>query len=458
MADITQQKYPLTIGGKKVEGVLTTYPDGGAKWSYKDDALARPTGGYGPLVGDYSTFTVKKVAGNKWVWSQTTDTSIDNLAKRTGLTSKQVTDTLNKNPTLQNGLNQQRLAQLGGPAAAAKIDPTITGATNVAPAAGGAAGTGEEAKPTVDQITEQKFREGVEIGSFREDYGALGSLRYPENMKEDQDCIRFEMIRYIPKKFNTDVKSTGPMFTEDDSYLKSTDKKLLGNVILPIQSPISDSNTVSWGEDSMQSLQALAAGAAMGLITSGQGGISLNEVANNLQNSTPALKALIASAAADKAVSGTNSNLFTRLTGAILNPNMELLFTGPQLRSFSFSFVMSARDDKEAKIIRSIIRFFKQGMSVKRGKTNLFLLTPNVFQISYLYRGTNKHPWMNRIKTCALQNCSVNYTPSGNYATYEDGSMTSYEMTLSFGELTPIYDDDYNFEGNINAPIAHIGY
>jgi hypothetical protein len=50
---------------------------------------------------------------------------------------------------------------------------------------------------------------------------------------------------------------------------------------------------------------------------------------------------------------------------------------------------------------------------------------------------------MNRIKTCALQNCTINYTPSGNYATYQDGSMTSYEMTLSFGELTPIYNDDY---------------
>ena len=36
----------------------------------------------------------------------------------------------------------------------------------------------------------------------------------------------------------------------------------------------------------------------------------------------------------------------------------------------------------------------------------------------------------------------VNYTPDGNYQTYENSSMVAYEMH-SFNELEPIYHDDY---------------
>ena len=31
----------------------------------------------------------------------------------------------------------------------------------------------------------------------------------------------------------------------------------------------------------------------------------------------------------------------------------------------------------------------------------------------------------------------VQYTPDGNYATFEDGVMTAYEITLSLQELEP---------------------
>ena len=51
---------------------------------------------------------------------------------------------------------------------------------------------------------------------------------------------------------------------------------------------------------------------------------------------------------------------------------------------------------------------------------------------------------MGRVKECALQSISVNYTPEGNYATFPDGAMTSYELTLGFGELEPIFNSDYS--------------
>ena len=41
--------------------------------------------------------------------------------------------------------------------------------------------------------------------------------------------------------------------------------------------------------------------------------------------------------AAALAKSATGGNILTRSTGAVINPNMELLFKGPQLRTFWFN-------------------------------------------------------------------------------------------------------------------------
>ena len=81
--------------------------------------------------------------------------------------------------------------------------------------------------------------------------------------------------------------------------------------------------------------------------------------------------------------------------------------------------------------------------------SNVFLKAPNIFTIRYQTFNTNGeeilHPSLNIIKECALLTCDVQYTPDGTYMTYEDPyrTLTSYQLTLSFGELDPIYDSDY---------------
>jgi hypothetical protein len=135
-------------------------------------------------------------------------------------------------------------------------------------------------------------------------------------------------------------------------------------------------------------------------------------------------------------------NLLGRF-GSVLNPNLELLFTGPQLRPFEFSFKLSAREQDEANNIRQIINFFKKNMSVKKSTDGIFLRSPNTFFIEYMYKGQPGHKGINKIKECALMNCSVDYTPLGTYMTYEDGTMVSYTLSLQFQELVPIYEEDY---------------
>jgi hypothetical protein len=54
---------------------------------------------------------------------------------------------------------------------------------------------------------------------------------------------------------------------------------------------------------------------------------------------------------------------------------------------------------------------------------------------------------LNSYKICALTACEVNFTPEGVYQSYDDERAISQpvrtNMTLSFTELTPIFESDY---------------
>jgi len=84
-------------------------------------------------------------------------------------------------------------------------------------------------------------------------------------------------------------------------------------------------------------------------------------------------------------------------------------------------------------------------MSAQRSQSNLFLKTPHTFGITYMHRGQKgeEHKYIGKIKECALTSFTVNYTPEGQYATFYDGPMVSYEMQMQFQELEPIFNDDY---------------
>lgn len=309
---------------------------------------------------------------------------------------------------------------------------------------------GDETDPGQATQEERAQTEDAE-GGVRSDYG---NSTYPlELATTKQDYIKFSMVRYQPKGLSTGngsgtgegaAKLTTVQF--DGSQRKNKDRDIMGTVTLPIQSGIQDSNNVDWGENQLSAIQANFAAGAEATMLSGAAGAeaSAQDIGNTIQANSAGVKQQIVSSLAAAAVGADSKSLFTRTTGAIVNPNLELLFNGPQLRTFSFNFVMSARENREAQQIRKIIRFFKQGMTVKRAKSSLYLKSPNTFAISYIYARDGKpHPWMNRIKECALTACTVDYTPLGNFSTYEDGAMVQYNLGLTFSELEPLYDDDY---------------
>ena len=232
---------------------------------------------------------------------------------------------------------------------------------------------------------------------------------------------------------------------------------------------LSDSNQVSWGSDVMNNLSAMMTATTMAnprftggaaLIGSilGAGDIAtlgaiLSKSGIDLDGLSGANKAQVSAALGSKILSKAGieiapETILARGFGVIPNSNMELLFNAPTLREFQFSWRMSPRSRKEAKEIRRIIRFFKQGMAAKKltgqaGDASVFLGTPNIFKLQYKTVNNEIIKGVNRIKPCAIVGTNVDYSPEGNWSAYDEGQPSSIILSIQAKELEPIFDTDY---------------
>ena len=392
------------------------------------------------------TFRTDKNGNNSVKISEVTADKDGNITNDTTLStaSKEERRALqNPNSQLRNSIRQQT-KDAGDKAQANSIDPG--GALEKS---GGGSGN-----TATDQETGDSQETTTSAPSSTRDFG---DMQYPATIAEGQDVITFTALTYSVKTLQGFTfggrERVGPG--------GGGGGRSKGTVTLPIQSGIKDQNAAGWGEDVMTPIDIAKAGIALNTITSGISGLdkSLTEAKDQLQGSTADFQTLAASAFAEKAANV--KGLLTRTQGVIQNPNLELLFQKPTLRPFSFQFKMSARNPEEAAEIVKIIRFFKQNMSPQKGggsggtSANLFLKAPNTFQIHYMHKGTEEHPYIGRAKECAMTSFEVDYTPDGNYSTLKDGFMTSYTISMSFKELEPVFYEDYD---DPDIPVDAIGY
>jgi len=281
---------------------------------------------------------------------------------------------------------------------------------------------------------------------------SFANLRYPEDLASSkQDVIRFDMFEYVAGQLNSKDVDGLPIYGHTSGTESLGDS--IGSVTLPIPAGISDQNRTNWGSNSMSALDLAKADiATQAIFGSLQQGVEsaagyIEAIKENAKDSASAVGQSLAASAA-----GVDSQaLLARTTGQVMNPNMELLFRGPSLRPFSFKFKLAPRSKTEADNVAKIIRFFKQGMAPIRTESNLFLKSPHIFKLAYIHRGEGGdiHTRLNMFKECALQSFGVNYTPTGNYATYSDGTPVAYDVSMTFSEITPIYNDQYDLDDSL---------
>jgi len=287
------------------------------------------------------------------------------------------------------------------------------------------------------------------------------SFRYPkEIITESDDYLKISVVNYKPPGFGAKSGFRLKSSDDPDSDLTKNLKTPVCSIILPMPQQIRDDKAVAWGESEMNSLAGAAAGGAAGVIGSEApvtkavqavlGGAK--NFTETVGNSKDAIAGGFAAAAVNSLLGQENINPFdavTRQTGSILNQNQELLFRGVSLRSHSFNWTLTPRSKAEADEIKNIIRIFKSSMSAKKqgavadGGKGVFIQSPDVYQLQY-FSGKKPHPFLNVFKVCALSSMSVDYTATGTYATYADGTPIQVSLALGFQELTPVYAEDYN--------------
>ena len=270
----------------------------------------------------------------------------------------------------------------------------------------------------------------------------FGNLKYPLTIgSTNMDVIKFSMLEFSPKKF---TKKGGGAGALDD---RAKGRNAIGTVVLPIPGAIIDQNVAEWGDGRINPLQLAGLEVAGQALSKGlgAGGESVESQLKQLSGTASKAKEALTGVISAAAVGISADEVLARTQGAVVNPNLELLFKGPSLRPFNFSFQMGARNEQESLEIMKILRFFKQGGSPQRTSAQYLVKAPHTFQIEYLHRSEDgaQNKYLNKIKECALLSVGVNYTPNNNYATFKNGAPVAVELSLAFKELDPVFNDEY---------------
>ena len=294
-------------------------------------------------------------------------------------------------------------------------------------------------------------------------FGLPNVLAKNKEGKTVLDVTQVAKIRGLNDVWNS-INADGSDATGDDRL--PADKKVrIADIFLPIPQQISDNIGAAYAASELNPAQAIGLNLTKEALDTASGDNKTNNqylselITGNLQGIDEATRTAIQNVFAASAVNafGANVNpqsLISRATGQVFQQNLELLFSGVKLRTFPFIFDFAPRDYIEAGVVKDIIRVLKRSASPSRkGSSALFVSSPKLFQLQYL-TGNQEHPFLNSFKVCVLEDISVNYTASGTYATYSDGTPVHMRMQLTFKEINPIYAEDYDGGESFVGPYA----
>ncbi len=368
---------------------------------------------------------------------------------------------------------------------------------------------GENDNPKNEDNNDNKIEPKDIFGDYKDIFNK--HLKYPIDMftggqipipfanadptEGSQDYMFIEQFMYLPPQPGLGVR---PKFEDTDAGKEARTKYTkgligdvleqgirrgrntfgdpMGSCILPIPNRLGVSQGVNWGEGRANAVELGAfqavSGATRNLVGKDGGGLIklltdgatqaksvFNTVSKQLRennggaNAGAVINATIAKSVLSRIGINVDVDQFlTRETGAAINPNLELLFSGPQLRTFSFVFNFAPNSTEEAKMVRMIHRWFRQGMLAQKTTDfgnggSLFLGSPNVFRLCYK-NNKRRIKGLNTFKICALTSVQIDFTPDGVYQSYDDEGARSQPvrstMKVDFNELTPIFANDYN--------------
>lgn len=129
---------------------------------------------------------------------------------------------------------------------------------------------------------------------------------------------------------------------------------------------------------------------------------------------------------------GAGAGVAVSAFGLAVNPQVDVIYTSPNLREFTFDFVFAPRSADEAERSQQIVRMFKFHAApeffAEEAGLGRYFVPPSEFDLKFSIDSLGK------ISRCVLKNINVDYAPQGA-SFYSDGTPTFTRMVLQFREL-----------------------
>jgi len=290
---------------------------------------------------------------------------------------------------------------------------------------------------------------------------STSQLRYPEtNFNADTDYVKIRFFDYVApfsaEAGNTITNAAGPAFAAYNGSNSSLGKET-ATMYLYMPEDMDGQYGGNWSNTNLSTAaRGILSGFGKGAVGDLGGtfgdvvGTGATMVENAVKKGTAAVSAMSEMLSKTNFGSLTVNEIYAGTTGQILNPNTEVLYTGPKMRTFGLSFKMAPRNAREAENIKNIIHVFKYATLPKYGGAGdlnaSFVKVPQLVDVTFM-KGNEEHPWVTQYKPSVITDFSVSYTPDGAWATLPNGSPVATSIKISFNETKMVYADEISKSG-----------
>lgn len=255
-------------------------------------------------------------------------------------------------------------------------------------------------------------------------------LKFPQNV-DDSHFIRFHFIEFPDI---TTRQTRGPIVASDAASSR-TGPKVFGksSIFLYMPAEIAVSHGQEWET-----------------VNLGVFGKTLEEITSrgrdeSLSGELKSIGKGIAGVALQAVYSITGfENLKSATTNKVLNQYKDVVYNGPQLRSFIFKWNFTPRSEADCETLKNIMDSFKFHSAPQKAKDGFLSVWnfPGAFEVSFHSYNAAFNQYLPQLGYCVATRVTSNYTPNGMFAAFRNGHPTEVEFTVEMQEIQAITRDE----------------
>lgn len=290
--------------------------------------------------------------------------------------------------------------------------------------------------------------------------------RYPYELSLNKDThyVQFEFLEFKTGGVLTNTAAATSAagisaYSGDDYEKKFQVVKGFPKILLYMPDDQGTQVQASWGGKSftftgLQAVQALASSAGSDNFVEGITKLGVKGVEGVMNTFTTGGGGKTAAASLFAGVLGlipgiannvSASDLLQGGSSQIINPNVEMFYEGPQMRTLGMKFSMAARSPGEAAEIAKIVKAFRMAAApsfsgANSGQSTRLIKIPSYVKMRYMVGGKDNQ-YLPKHKLMNIMSVDVRYD-NGMYQTFSDDRPLYTELTINFQESKIIFRED----------------